>query len=225
MRHLLLIFSLIICLTAKTQVKDTIFLKRILVDTPYHFYNAIYIDATYKLQDIKLITNFNFSNFDSTTYFKELQRLKPLKKITTVPNDFPKKWILLYKYKDEYYTYVPSEAGENYRFAIADSTTIDYTMEGPEPSKINKIARLKPTQITINRDNYWKGSTVKINIIDTAKGIAVFTFSPTKYNKSEHKLLMVSVDKARNFKTIINFCETDKVAEFDFDIIDFTKLN
>jgi len=225
MRHLLLILSLIICLTAKTQVKDTIFLKRILVDTPYHFYNAIYIDTTYRLQNRKLITNFSFSNYDSTTYFEELKNLKPLKKVNNLIRGFPKKWILLYKYKDDYYTYVPSEAGENYRFEITDSTTIDYTMEGPEPSKINKITRQTPTKIIIRRDNYWQGNIVKINILDRAKGIAVFTFSPTKYIKSEHKLLMVSVDKASNFKAIINFCETDKVAEFDFDKIDFSKLD
>lgn len=224
MRHLLTILALTICLIAKTQVRDTIFLKRILADTPYHFYNAIYIDIPYRLQNRKPVTNFNFNNFDSTTYFEELKNLKTLNKINNLTPDFPKKWILLYKYKDDYYTYVPSEAGENYKFEITDSTTIDYTMEGPEPSKINKLTRLTPTKIIINRVNRWQGNKVKINIIDTAKGIAVFTFSPTNYIKSEHKLLMVSVDKAGKFKTIINFCETDKVAEFNFDKIDFTKL-
>jgi hypothetical protein len=35
---------------------------------------------------------------------------------------------------------------------------------------------------------------------------------------------MVSVDKAHKFRTIINYCETDKMSEFEFDEIDFKKL-
>ena len=218
-----MIFSLIVCFTAKSQERDTIFLKRVLEDTPYHFYNAIYIDTTIKVGNRKSIIDFSFDNHDSTTYFRELETLKPLKKIAGLPKDFPRKWVLLYKYKDEYYTYVPSEAGENFKFEITDSTTIDYSMEGPQPSKVNNIKVLTARKILILRNNYWKGKTVDINIIDKDKGIAIFTFS-TKYNKSGYKTLMVSIDKIQNFKTIINYCKTDKVREFEFDKIDFEAL-
>jgi hypothetical protein len=224
MRQLFLIFLLTVCFIAKSQERDTIFLKRVLEDTPYHFYNAIYIDTTIKVGNRKTITDFGFSKYDSTTYFEQLKALKPLKKITGLPKGFPRKWILLYRYKDEYYTYVPSEAGENFQFEITDSTTIDYSMEGPQPSKVNNIKVLTARKTLILRNNYWKGKTVYINIIDKDKGIAIFTFSPTKYNKSGYKTLMVSVDKIHNFKTIINYCITDKVGEFEFDKIDFEAL-
>jgi hypothetical protein len=224
MRYLILIFSLTICLTAKSQLRDTIFLRRIVADTPYHFYNAIYIDTINNQSRSNYLSDFSFNNFDSTRYFSELDGLKSIAKTKYNLKDFPRRWVLLYKYKGVYYTYVPSERGEMYRFEITDSTTIDYTMEGPEPSRINKITRLTPSQILISRSNYWKGESVEIKIIDTKKGIAVFTFSHTKYITSDYKFLMVSVDKISKFKTIINYCVTDKVPEFEFDTIDFSKL-
>ena len=98
-------------------------------------------------------------------------------------------------------------------------------MEGPEPSRINKITRLSPKQILINRSNNSKGEFLKINIIDTNKNIAVFTLSQSRNTKSNYKLLMVSVDKINKFKTIVNYCETGKVTEFKFDKIDFNKLD
>jgi hypothetical protein len=206
------------------QSTDTIFLKRVLKDTPYHFYNAIYIDTTSFVNNEETITDFSFGHFDSTTYFDELKNLQPLKKNNHLPGGFSKRWILLYKYKNEYYTYVPSEKGERFWFEITDSTTVEYSMEGTEPSRINKITQLTPRKILINRDNMWQGKTVTINLIDPDRGIAIFTFGPTKYREDEYKFLMVSVDKAHKFRTIINYCETDKMPEFEFDEIDFKKL-
>ena len=80
------------------------------------------------------------------------------------------------------------------------------------------------TQIQINRVNYWQGQKVKIDIVDKDKGIAVFTFSPTKFIAKAYKILMVDADKAHLFNTVINYCKTDKIEEFDFDKIDFIKL-
>lgn len=224
MRHLLSILSLFISLIANSQLKDTIFLKRVVRDSPYHFYNAIYIDTINNLNRSKHLSDFSFNNFDSTTYFSELSRLQPLSKIKYSLKDFPKQWVMLQKYKGQYYTYVPSELGEMYRFEITDSTTIDYTMEGPEPSRIDNITRLTPFQIIIYNTNQWEAKTLKINIIDTSNGVAIFTFFPSKKNTHGNKQLMVSVHKINKFLIVLNDCEQEKVPEFDFDFIDFTKL-
>lgn len=224
MPKLSLLLLLLICVTAKSQSKDTLFLKRVLKDTPYPFYNAIYIDSNYNFNAPQSLIDFSFKKYDSITYFQELIELKPLTKRHTLPINFPQQWILLYKYKNEYYTYSPSEFGNRYKFSITDSVTIDHTMEGPEPSKIKKIEINSPNSITIHRKNYWKGTQININIINPEKGMAVFTFSPTKFISAEYKLLMVSVKNVNRFKTIINFCETDKMPEYDFDPIDFTEL-
>lgn len=205
------------------NTSDTIFLKRVLKDTPYHFYNAIYIDTTSFVKNRATISDFSFGHYDSATFFSELKNMQPLKKIH-LPDGFSRKWILLYQYKNEYYTYVSSEAGERYKFEITDSATIDYTMEGPIPGRINNITQLAPGQILINRDHPWLGKSVNIHVIDAERGITVFTVSDTKNNDPVLKLLMVSLDKAHKFRTIINYCETDKMPEFEFDEIDFKKL-
>jgi hypothetical protein len=225
MKYLILIFIIVFNINSKAQTNDTFFLKRILIDTPYQFYNAIYIDTTYDITNRKSISDFTFDHFDSVTYFRELAALKPLRKIKNVNRNFPKKWIQLYQYNNNFYTYVPSDLGNQLKFELTDSTTISYFMEGPQPSKLKKVIWLTPTHLIIRQNNYWREKKVDINIINVEKGIAIFTFRSTKYYKSLQKILMVSIDKAHLFKTVINYCTTDKVAEFEFDPIDFSKFH
>ena len=194
-----------------------------MADTPNGFYHAVFIDTAVKYKNA--LTSFAFNDFDSSTYFDQLTKLRPVTNNTTADiKDVPQKWIALHKWKDNYYLYYPSDFGYHYRFAITDSTTIDYTMEGPEPSRLNKILFLSLTTLVIDRTNYWEGKKVQIEIINTAKGIAVFTFSATKYNKEGYQLLMVDVTKTHLFPTIVNYCRTDKQPEFDFDKTDFKTL-
>lgn len=202
------------------QRGDTIFLLRKTADTPYAFYHAIYIDTS--MQFRSELTNFSFNNYDSATYFDQLTTLQPIKKIAL--NNIPKKWIALYQLKGKYYLYRPAEFGSHYRFELTDSTTIDFTMEGPEPSRLNKISFVSPTQVIIERTNYWEGNAVNIKMVDTEKGIAVFTYSSTKHNKEGYQILMVDAGKAHLYPIVVNFCETDKQPEFNFDEIDFKAL-
>ena len=204
------------------QQADTIFLKRVTADTPYTFYHAIFIDTSTYLKT-ELI-NFSFTNYDSATYFDQLINLRPLKTSKVTSKDFPKKWIALYQLKGRYYLYKPSDFGYHFRFEITDSTTIDYTMEGPEPSRLDKITFVSPNQAIINRTNYWGGKSVSIRLVDIEKGVAVFTFGPTKAYKEGYQILMVDVGKAHLFPVVVNYCPTDKQAEFDFDRIDFKSL-
>ena len=220
MKKNLFLFLLILSFKLDAQSKDTIFFKREVRDSPYVFYHAIFIDTSKKVR--QRLTDFKFDNFDSGVYFSELKGLGLLRK-RELPNKFPKKWIELYLYKGEYYLYKPSEAGFNIRFEITDSTTIDFSMEGAEPSRINQILVLLPGHILLNRNNNWDGKTVEINIIDAKKGIAVFNFGRTKYSYPLSRL-MVDINKAYLFPLIHNYCVTDLQPEFEFDYVDFDKL-
>ncbi len=223
MKVLLLILALLISSMLLAQQDDTVFLKREVADRPYPFYHAVFIDTGIKFKTE--LTSFNFNHFDSATYFDQLTNLRPLKNSkTSIKNNFPRKWIALYKLKGKYYLYRPSDLGNLFRFELTDSTTIDFSMEGPEPSRINKVSFPSPTQAIITRTNYWEGKQVSIKIVDQAKGIAVFTFSPTKYNKHGYKILMVDGAKAHLFPIVVNYCQTDKQPEFEFDKIDFKSL-
>lgn len=106
---------------------------------------------------------------------------------------------------------------------MTDSTTLDYYMDGPGISLIQK-ATFGKFKLDLTLKNYWQGKKMTINMIDTARGIAIFTFSPTKNNSNIEKKLMVSADKMHFFKTVVNYCPTDKMDEFEFDNIDFENL-
>lgn len=212
---------LLIGLTTNAQLNDTVFLKREINIQTAPFYHAIFIDTTQKIKNS--ITDFRFRKFDSTTYFQELNLIKNQSRLYQLPKSISKKWVSLYLYKNEYYLYAPSDWGNNYKFEVTDTTTIDYYMEGPEPSKIVSIFQLSPAEVVINRKNNWNKNSVKIKVIDPERGIAIITFgSSTK--KNTEKRLMVSVDKVFKFKTIVNYCDTNKVSEWEFDNIDFSKL-
>lgn len=222
MKCYIFLLTLFISSAMFAQSRDTIFLLRKTADTPYNIYHAVFIDTSIKIK--AELTNFRFNNYDSSTYFDQLTRLRPLKYNKATLNGFPNKWIALYKLKGKYYLYRPSDFGYHFRFEITDSTTIDYTMEGPEPSRLNNVFFVSPTQAVIDRRNYWEGNGVTIKLVDTAKGIAVFTFNQTKYTKEGYQILMVDARKAHLFPVVVNYCPTDKQQEFDFDKIDFQSL-
>ncbi|SJZ63011.1 hypothetical protein [Sediminibacterium ginsengisoli] len=221
MKLSLLCLALLLCSGILARSADTTFLKRQVIDTPYPSYHAIFIDTadTHK----NPLIHFGFDHYDSATYFELLTRLKPLKKVVMPVSSFPQKWIALYRLKGQYYLYTPSDAGNHFQFEITDSTTIDFTMEGPCPSKLNRISASSSSEIMINRSNYWNQNNVRIRIIDSNKGIAVFQFGPSGFKKKEKYILMVDASKARLFPVIVNW-STEKQPEFDFDEIDFARL-
>jgi hypothetical protein len=229
MRQLLFTVTIIfISFSCLSQQQDTFFLKRsAYIDTLYNnpVYHAIYIDSNYTRGGLKSLADFSFGEYDSTTYFEGLKDLKKNKlQKHNLNKEFPRKWIALYLYKKDFYTYYPSDLGNHYKFQITDTTTLDFSMEGPEPSLILSIKQIASNKIELTRNNYWQGHKLIINIIDSAKGIAIFTISPTKYIPYVHKVLMVNAEKAFLFKTVVNYCNTQKMFEFEFDKIDFEQL-
>lgn len=222
MKLRLLSLTLIITTNLLATQPDTFFLKRVVTDTPYKIYHAIFIDTGMSFKTRLL--NFNFSNYDSATYFGELKAMPYLPGIKTSIKEFPKKWIALYQWKGKYYLYHPSDFGNHYRFEITDSTSIDFTMEGPEPSRLINVTMPSPSKVIITRKNLWDGQHLEIKMIDKRKGIAVFTFGPTKFNNTPHRVLMVDAMKAHLYSIIVNYCATDKQSEFDFDKVNFKSL-
>ena len=208
------LYILLACFFSITvKAQDTLFLKREQRSEPYPFYHAIFIDtaSTFK----RPLLRFDQNNYDSATYKSELHELKQVHRIH-IP-EMPRRWIMLHRYKGAYWLYSPSEWGGHYRFMITDSTTADFTMEGPEPSALRSIIRKGPGHWVIKRTNYWKGETVDIQMIDPAKGVAIFHFSPTRFQKKPYAIYMVDVAKAMQFPVIVNYCVTDKQDEFEFD--------
>ena len=209
------------------QSQDTVAIKRSFdtLYSDYAVYHVVYIDNDSLSKQLKLITNFAFKSLDSTTYFQNLSHYKKrnLQK-HNLNKSFPKKWIALYKYKNDYFTYSPSCFGHHYKFQITDTTTMDYTHEGAEASILISAKQYTSTKARLKRNNYWNGKYLTINIIDTTRGVAIFTFSPTKYNNTIRKVLMVDSDKAYLFKTIVNYSPDGEVDEFDFDNINFEEL-
>lgn len=215
-----LLLATILTAGSYAQKKDTTFLRRHFTRTPETEYFAVYIDTGQHIR--KQLTEFTFNEFDSATYFNQLAELQPLQK-QKIPSWFPKKWIALYRLKGKYYLYSPSDYGNHYRFEITDSTTIDYTMEGPEPSRLEKIYTASSNRLTIQRENKWWPKQVEIELIDTARGIAVFTYGFRKANKKSPSRLLVDANKVHFFPAVVNH-GTSKTFEYEFDKINFEAL-
>ncbi|HCL05647.1 MAG TPA: hypothetical protein DHW64_06655 [Chitinophagaceae bacterium] len=223
MKRYISLLALIISYTTFAQHADTAFVKGELTEGSNPGSPAIFIDTSGRAK--RELTNFVFNHYDSATYFEQLKRLRPLKHKKTVPENFPRKWIVLYQLKGKNYLYRPCDWGYHFRFEITDSTTINYTMEGPEPGRLDKISFPSKTHAIIEATNYWEGRRVEIKLVDTAKGIAVVTFGPTKYREGVNRVLMVDAKKVHLFPIIVNYCPTSKVQEIiDFDKIDFKSL-
>ena len=222
MRYFFLIFLLYFSSSVNAQKSDTLFLKRITSNKHYSFYNAIFVDTSAKFKSV--LTNFDIDEKDDEMYFKALSELKNLKNQKNYwKDDFPKRWTALYQHKGKYYLYCPSDLGFHKQFEVTDSTLVSYGMEGFQPSQINKISFPSSSLALIDVSNAAGEQQVQIKIIDSEKGIAVFSISQLPHNDL-HKVLMVDASKIHLFPVIVNYCATDKVTEFDFDVMDFDKL-
>lgn len=207
------------------HAQDTIFIKRKIVDTPYAFYHAIFIDTSDNSVFRKEITHYELNQFDSTTYFEGLtclERPRQQRKFPTT-KELPRNWIPLFQFKGKFYTYHASDGCCIFRFRITDTTTIDHTVEGPEPSWIQQIKYQGKGKFTIERNSLYGGDSVIVQIIDKQSGVAVVNFSSSRYT-SIRQILMVDANKAHLFPTIVNYCATDRMEELEFDTIDFSDL-
>lgn len=221
MKLLWIIFWL--CLGTLTHAQDTLFINRTVADTPYAFYHAIFIDTSNSSVFRKRVTHYEFDRFDSTVYFEGLACLERPRQQRKLPTTkaLPRNWIPLFQYKGKFYTYHASDGCCIFRFRITDTTTIDHTVEGPEPSWIKQIKDQGKGKFTIERNSKYMGEAVAIHIIDQKRGVAILHFLSSRYS-SGRQVLMVDANRAHLFPTIVNYCPTDRMEELEFDTIDFS---
>lgn len=207
------------------QQKDTVFLVKEIIDTPYFKRHYIYIDSGLScIENHKHIYSFDWlkKNYKKN-YESRLRDIKNFKNYSKDLVNFPRQWITLHLYKNELYTYACNASGHNEQFELTDSTFIWYSMEGPEISKLYNL-ELSPNKISFNAlGKYTKGKIV-IEYINKQKGIAILNQYSSSENNTLYRYLLVDVKKANLFRIIVDYCLEEEECDFIFDENDFTKL-
>jgi hypothetical protein len=138
-------------------------------------------------------------------------------------SDLPKKWIILKYYKNNFYTYYPSDFYSHFKVSISDTALIDYGGEGPMANKIlsyKKVDNMTFSFVLTGVERPKRNLT--IHIIDNQKGIAIF--EELFDNKDKLYYLMVDATKITQLPIIVNYCNSQKQMEFEFDVPDYNKL-
>ncbi len=187
--------------------------------------HTIFVDNSIKSKFYNHISDFEFDKFDKNSYAYSLAYLKDnnLKLTKNKIKDLPRKWIILKYYKNNFYTYHPSDFYSHFKVSISDSAFIDYGGEGPMANKIlsykkvdNKTFSFVLTGVERPKRN------LTIHLIDNQKGIAIFEELFDEKDKLFY--LMVDATKIRQLPIIVNYCKSQKQMEFEFDIPNYNKL-
>jgi hypothetical protein len=210
----IVIIGLTFPLFGQVNSNDTVFIEK---DSLLGTAQSIYFDCNRNSKFYDRISNFEFSLYESviykysTDYFKE-NKLTLTKREPIIPLA---KWVILKQYKGKYYAYHPCDFLFHFKVSINDTTYIEWTGEGPVANKIieqkkinNNTYKFKLTGI------YDKDRVLKIHIIDSKRGIAIFE---EIYGGSENRYLMICADKIKTVPIIVNNCETYKQVELFFD--------
>ena len=185
---------------------------------------TIFIDKINNSEFKKKRVDFSFGEFDKQTYRYSLENIKK-QKITLNKFDsknLPKKWIELFQYKGEFYTYYYCDFCGDYRLEFRKNMLLETTCEGPNIISVNLFRKENSKTFSFERTNELGGkSSVIIHIIDNEKGIAVFE---SKINDEILYKLMLDVSKINQYPMIVNDCKS-KQREFNgFEEPDFKKL-
>lgn len=208
------------------KMDDTTFILREMTKT---FYHAIYIEKNRQSKFYQRLTNFSFNKYDKESFEMNYNSIKEkftnkLKKFNR--SGLPTEWVPLYRYKDKYYLYAPSDWGNAGRRIITDSTLVYWYMDGPYPMPLTSFRKVNDNKYNLTSftlQNTENGSNqLIIHIIDGKNKIAVWE-SPTEV-KEYCYTIYVPKENAKNFDMIVNYCEEMKQMEFDFDTIDYKKL-
>jgi hypothetical protein len=219
-RFMLAILSLIFhqtILSQKTTTDTTFLLKE-----PNH---SIFIDNSKTSKFYDNIADFKFYKYEKDTYARSLQYLKDrdLKLTKTDIKDIPRKWIILKYYKNQFFTYHPSDFYAHFKISISDTALIEHSGEGPIANKIVSFKKINDHtfSLKLSRDDIPKRE-LAIHIVDKKNGIAIFEMLTDRQKKQY--FLMIDARKIRQLPIIVNYCKTQKQAEFDFDEPDYKKL-
>ena len=220
---ILIFFILATCQSVFGQhsKSDTIFISK---DSLKGVSQSIFFEANKNSKYYEGITSFKFGMFDKESYdysldYLKKNKIKLKKQKTIIPS---KKWVTLKKYNGQFYAYYPCDFYSYFQVSINDTTYIDWTGEGPVANKIKSQRKLNDTTFEIKVTGlYEQDRTITINIIDKAKGIAVFT--ETTLSGKNH-FLMIMTDKIKTVPFIVNNCETSKQLELEFEEPNFDRL-
>lgn len=209
---------------------DTQFLERVIADTPYPFYHAVYIDSNRKADNYNFITDFSFTTSENLDYYLKDFKKRKIRMTPIASPDLPNEWIPLYLYKNKYYVYEPSEAGALCRRILNDSLLVFWFMDGPMPYVVRNITKtgklsweVQTKDYIIQEEGYVRPEILHIYMIDPVRQIAVWEYK-SKNEKKYNYELVVAKASAKEFDIIINYCMTDKMPEFNFDQPDFARL-
>lgn len=209
---------------------DTLFLEREIRDTPYPFYHAIYIETNRKSKYYDQLADFSYNEFGNLTRYNEEFNKRGIHLNKLKPVDLPVEWLPLYLYKNKYYVYIPSDWGDMQRQILTNSLLIYWGMEGPIPYVLTDLKKINRDLYSVFSTNYfmeWGGGSkqenVDIHIVDQKNKIAVWEYKNAPEEEYRYALY-VAKEKIRNFDLIVNYCETDKQMEFEFEQPDFAAL-
>ncbi len=124
-----------------TTLNDTIFLYRETNTAEYYHYHAIYIDTNHHSREYNRLTDFKFGSYedDFQSNYNSIKEIYPSGYKVKNKTNLPKNWLPVYKYKGNYYLYLPSEGGYLGRLIINDSSWVDWGIEGPFPFPFQAI--------------------------------------------------------------------------------------
>ena len=202
--------------------------QKLIADTTFllkELDHSIFIDYSRKSKFYDYISDFKFGKYDSDSYNYSLKFLidKRIKLTKNNVADFPKKWIILKYYKNNFYTYYPSDFYSHFKVTITDTAFIDYGGEGPIANKILTYKKVDAKTFLFSLTGVERPKRkLTIHIIDRQKGVAIF--EDLYDNKDRQYYLMIDATKIKKLPIIVNYCKTQKRMEFDFEKPDFEKL-
>jgi hypothetical protein len=219
-----IIFFFVISSIAYSQsiYKDTLFLYK---DSLKGSSQSIFVETNPSSKYYEYLTSFNFGLYDNKSYHQSLEYFKEnknklKKKWLILP---VKKWISLRQFQGNFYAYYPCDFILSNRISINDSTYINWTCEGPVGNKILNVKKLNATTYQIKTiGEHYRKRTIKIYMVDTEKGIAVF--EEIFADKSKHYSLMIDAEKIKTVPLIVNNCEIEKQMEMEFEEPNFQSL-
>ena len=153
---------------------DTVFIQK---DSLLGTSQSIFFDNNRNSKFYDKINYWEFLTFDNQSYQNSMDFLKEnkltlTKKTPVIPQT---KWVTLKQYKGTFYAYHPCDFYSHFRISINDTTFIDWTGEGPEASKILKQKKIDDKTYEFKLAGIAdKDRKLKIHIIDSKNGIAVF---------------------------------------------------
>lgn len=213
-------------LFAQFKQNDTLFFVREVSADVYH---AVFIDSNKHSAFYNYVSDFTFNDFakDSYNYSIDYLRSKKilLKKKSVYP--LPEEWVMLESYKGNRYVNSPNDYYSHYKMKLTDSVLIHWDGEGPHATYINQFQIMDSNTFQFSMQSILSPKiNLTIKYLDKAKGIAVFRFN--FYNIGDKKMqtyfqLMCEVKKMRNIPLLVNYSDTEKSYELDFDIIDYSK--